>query len=428
MYKQIRIARVVRQTKSDESKRTVFLRIFPLWASRGSDFSFSTKICIDANKWSDEKKQVKGGSLESQRINFQLNELEMQVYHLFNDYLKINPQPDPKDFKKYIDYQLFSKGSGVEKQIYVNGIFKRYTDLHGSRLCESRKKRYEFVKLKVNKFNLEKFGTEEVGLNVLNREWYIQFKEFMLNQYSYSIDTLTGYLKILRSAVLDLYKNGHLDHNPFVNCKLEYGEEKRRYLNRNELSKIINYKSNDERLQLVRDCFVFASQTGLSHSDMRSLKRTMIKNEGNQLVISKGRNKTDVESIIPINDFALKIISKYRNDPRLANDDKVLPVIHLNDYNKLLKRIADQCGLGYTNLTSHQARHAFATTVWLGQGGTSDVLQTILGHKCIRTTKRYGKINAQRVADEAMRVFAQPSADGGLNPDKYMLNYITNEQ
>jgi hypothetical protein len=27
-----------------------------------------------------------------------------------------------------------------------------------------------------------------------------------------------------------------------------------------------------------------------------------------------------------------------------------------------------------------------------------------------------------------MRVFAQPSADGGLNPDKYMLNYITNEQ
>lgn len=428
MYKQIRIARVVRQTKSDQSKRTVFLRIFPLWVSRGSDFSLSTKICIDANKWSDEKKQVKGGSSESQRINFQLNELEMQVYQLFNDYLKINPQPDPKDFKKHIDYQLFSKGSGVEKQIYVNSIFKRYTDLHGSRLCESRKKRYTFVELKVNAFNLKKFSTEKVGLNVLNREWYIQFKEFMLNQYSYSIDTLTGYLKILRSAVLDLYKNGHLDHYPFMNCKLEYGEEKKRYLNRNELAKIINYKSNDVRLQLVRDCFVFASQTGLSHSDMRSLKRTMIKNEGNQLVISKGRDKTDVESIIPINDLALKILSKYRNDPRLTNDDKVLPVIHLNDYNKLLKRIADQCGLGDTNLTSHQARHAFATTVWLGQGGTSDVLQAILGHKCIRTTKRYGKINAQRVANEAMRVFAQPSEDGSSNPDKYMFNYITNEQ
>jgi len=78
-----------------------------------------------------KKKQAKGGSLECQRINFQLNELEMQVYHLFNDYLKINPQPDPKDFKKYIDYQLFSKGSGVENQIYVNGIFKLYTDLQG---------------------------------------------------------------------------------------------------------------------------------------------------------------------------------------------------------------------------------------------------------------------------------------------------------
>jgi len=427
MYKQIRIARIVRPTKSDQSKRTVFLRIFPLWVSKGSDFTLSTKICIDANKWSDEKKQVKGNSLESQRLNFQLNELESQVYHLFNDYLKINPQPNPKELKRHVEHKLFNKGSGLETQILVCDIFDLYLGLHGSRLGNSRKKRYAFVGAKVNKFNTLKFGTAKVELNVLNREWYIKFKEFMLSEFKYSTDTLTGYLKVLRSAVLDLQKNGHIERNPFANCELEYGEEKKRYLNRNELHKVLTYQSDDERLQLGADCFVFASQTGLSHSDMRSLKRTMLMHEGNQLVINKGRDKTGVESIIPLNEIALKIITKYRNDPRVTGYDKVLPVIHLNDYNKLLKRIADQCGLGNTNLTSHQARHAFATTVWLGQGGTTDVLQAILGHKSIRTTKRYGKINAQRVAEEAIRVFAQPLEDGGLNPDKNMFNNLTNE-
>jgi hypothetical protein len=32
------------------------------------------------------------------------------------------------------------------------------------------------------------------------------------------------------------------------------------------------------------------------------------------------------------------------------------------------------------------------------------------------------------VTEEAIRVFAQPLEDGGLNPDKYMFNNLTNEQ
>jgi integrase len=424
MYKQIRIARIARKTKSDQSKLTVFLRIFPLWVARGSCVDLSSKICIDANKWSDEKKQVKGNSMESQRMNFQLNELESQVYRLFDDYLKIKPEPLPKEFKQHVEHKLFNKGVGVENKIWVSNIFDMYLDLHGSKLGDSRKKRYAFVKAKVNKFNTSRYGTEKLELNVLNREWYLKFREFMRSEYDYSTDTLTGYLKVLRAAVFDLQKNGHIDYNPFINCDLEYGEEKIRYLNKNELATILNFQSKNNRLQEVADCFIFSSQTGMSHSDLRSLRKKMLRKEGNQIVINKGRDKTGVECIVPINEIALKILFKYHNDPRIVNSEKVLPVIHLNDYNKLLKRIADQCGLNEENLTSHRARHSFATTVWLGQGGTIDVLQAILGHKSIRTTKRYGKINAQRVADEAIRVFAQPLEDGSLNPDKDMFNSL----
>ena len=51
-------------------------------------------------------------------MNFQLNELESQVYHLFNDYLKIKNQPIPKEFKQYIaniakQNSSENKGSGA---------------------------------------------------------------------------------------------------------------------------------------------------------------------------------------------------------------------------------------------------------------------------------------------------------------------------
>jgi hypothetical protein len=45
MQKFIRISRVARATKSDKTKRTIFLRIFPSWENE-KDITFSTKITV----------------------------------------------------------------------------------------------------------------------------------------------------------------------------------------------------------------------------------------------------------------------------------------------------------------------------------------------------------------------------------------------
>jgi len=83
MYYQIRISRQARATKSDKTKRSIYLRIFPSWQT-GKDFILSTKITIDTVKWCDIKKQAKGTSIESQRVNLQLNKLEETCYKLFD--------------------------------------------------------------------------------------------------------------------------------------------------------------------------------------------------------------------------------------------------------------------------------------------------------------------------------------------------------
>jgi integrase len=428
MYKQIQIARVARKTKSDQTKQSIFLRVRPSWKQDVNEFTFSTKICIEESKWNIDKRQVKGASMESQRINLQLNKLEEQVYQLFSDYLKTNPDPKLKEFKTYLEFKLYNKGNGSAEKIYVSDLCDRYVKLHKSELGDKRIKRYEFVGSCINDFNQQKYSTTKIELEVLSRDWRQEFKQFLMDRFNYKPSTLNGYLKVLHSAVRDVYESGHLNKYPFYNCKFDKCEEQVRYLTYEELSRLENFKTDNERLQRAADIFLFATQTGLSYADMLSLtnKQIELDKDGVKSIV-KIRTKSKVRSYIPISEPAFAILNKYRFHPLLSGTDLLLPVIHINDYNQLLKMVAIHCKID-KNLSSHIARHTFATTVWLSNKGRLEGLKSILGHKKIQTTERYGKITDENVKNEASMVFENQAKKGALTLHKIkMSNNLKND-
>jgi site-specific recombinase XerD len=80
------------------------------------------------------------------------------------------------------------------------------------------------------------------------------------------------------------------------------------------------------------------------------------------------------------------------------------------------------------NLSSHIARHTFATTVWLSNKGRLEGLKSILGHKKIQTTERYGKITDENVKNEASMVFENQAKKGALTLHKIkMSNNLKND-
>lgn len=68
-------------------------------------------------------------------------------------------------------------------------------------------------------------------------------------------------------------------------------------------------------------------------------------------------------------------------------------------FNSYLKELADICGIK-KNLTTHTARHTFATTVTLANGVPLETVSAMLGHKSIRTTQIYAKIVAMKVSND----------------------------
>ena len=67
--------------------------------------------------------------------------------------------------------------------------------------------------------------------------------------------------------------------------------------------------------------------------------------------------------------------------------------------NSYLKELADLCKIEKP-MTTHIARHTFATTVLLSNGVSMEATSKMLGHSSIKTTQIYGKIVESRVGDE----------------------------
>lgn len=413
----IRIARSARPTKSDKTQRTIFLRVFPSWEN-GKDFTFSTKITIPENRWNKITKSVSGTGIESNRLNTQLSQLEVETQNAFQHYINGVVNPDREDLKSEIEFKLFNKGNGKARNLLVSDLFDKYVDLHRSELGEIRVKRYKFVQRCVNDFNLIRFGKRNVEVKVLNKEWRDGFKQFMMNRFNYQPSTMNGYLKVLHAAVKYAYDTNYIDKFPFKDCKFDKHESRIKYLTEEEYVSIANYDFSkaDERIQRTADCFLFACNTGLAFSDLRSLKKSdlEIDSEGT-LSIVKYREKTGVRFFVPINELAYSIIEKYKNHQKIKGTELLLPVIHMNDFNQLLKMISLLCGVK-KNLTSHIARHTFATTNWLNKGGSIESLQSQLGHNKMKTTEIYGKITPRKVKEEASLVHKNQVKKGAAIP------------
>ena len=69
--------------------------------------------------------------------------------------------------------------------------------------------------------------------------------------------------------------------------------------------------------------------------------------------------------------------------------------------NGYLKEIAAICGIDKI-LTSHIARHTFATTITLSNGVPIETVSKMLGHSSIKQTQHYAKILDLKVSADML--------------------------
>jgi site-specific recombinase XerD len=160
--------------------------------------------------------------------------------------------------------------------------------------------------------------------------------------------------------------------------------------------------------------FIFCCYTGFAYADLYKFERNavMIGLDGNYW-LSTNRQKTGTKEKVPLLPIALEIIDRYKEHEYCVKYNKLLPVNSNQRYNNYLKELADVCGIN-KHLTSHIARHTFATTVTLANGVPIETVSAMLGHTSIRTTQIYAKVVESKMSADMellkAKLFAVPNA------------------
>lgn len=372
---------------------TIFLRI--TLDGHRCEFSVHRKIKLDW--WNIKTQLALGNSAEAQEINRHLGVIKNKVYSIQQNFERDNESYTATDLRDVL------LGKDKTKMMLLE-IFQEHNDkvesLIGKDFSAGTAERYRTCKKHVGEFIKKKYKKNDIPVKDVNHQFINGFEYYLKTTrkcaHNSAIKYITNFKKIIRIA----HANDWIDKDPFLHWKGKLKIVEREFLTQEEIQKIIDMELRMERLDQVRDIFIFCCFTGLAYADVKKLTKddVVIGVDGEQWIKTR-RTKTDTRSNIPILPIAQTIIEKYKDNELMKVKNLVLPVLSNQKMNAYIKEIADLCGIN-KNLTFHLARHTFATTVTLSNGVPIESVSKMLGHTNLKTTQHYAKILDMKVSKD----------------------------
>ena len=365
----------------------------------GERFDMSTGIFIEEDKWLSEAGKIKGNTEEARIINGQLEMLRATIYETEKK-LFMNQVPITfESFKN--EYQ-----GKRERERMLIPIFEEHNckikELVGYEYAPGILERYQTSLKHTKNFLLWKYNITDINIEKIDHAFITEYEFYLRSERKCANNSAVKYIKNFHKIINQCLANGWLKRDPFVNYKAKIKEVIREFLTEKEVEDIINKEFGSERLELVRDIFVFSCFTGLAYIDVKQLTKDNISLgiDGDKWIF-KNRQKTDTASKIPLLPMAQEMIDKYTDHPVCRNENRLLPILTNQKMNAYLKEIADVCKIK-KELTFHIARHTFATTITLSNGVPLETVSKMLGHTNLKTTQHYAKILDKKISEDMM--------------------------
>ena len=354
----------------------------------------STKQNILPEKWGDGKPI--GHTREDQAITAVLEEIRTKAYNKFLQLQGQNINVTPERLKQ----ALLGKDQ-VQPRGYVE-IFDQwlveYSKMVGITTSKRTLDKYILVRNRLQDYIASQLGVKDISLEEVTPKFLSNFDNYLRVEYNMANNHAMKIRQKLRTIYKVAIDNGWVSKNPFSTVKIHFDPVERDVLTKSELTALIQTDMIFDRLEKMRDVFVFACFTGLAHCDVAGLtKENFITDEAGQVWLKTHRQKTSEVVDIPLLEIPQLIIKKYEGMKEL--NGKLLPTLTNSCSNLYLKEVAVRCGINKT-LTFHMARHTFATTVTLSNGVPIESVAKMLGHRNIRTTQIYAKVIKDKLAED----------------------------
>ena len=396
---------IKRTKKLKDGTSPIFARI----SIDGQRCDFGLQKSIPENLWDPHKECIAGTSKEVKKQNAYLDFVRMKLLQhkmdLEQQDIKVTPIGLKHAFK------------GIEENSKtILQVFQEHNDrcksLIGIDFAPGTYERYATCYLHVERFMNFMYHKKDMKLSELSPKFVKDFEFYLKTERKCAHNSATKYLKNFKKITRLAMTNGWLKEDPFRGIRFHLEKVDMDFLTQQELDQLIQKKMPVGRLELVKDVYVFCCFTGLAFIDVKNLSYSDIQEKNQQLWIHKKRQKTKNWCDVPILPPARHLMEKYKDHPKCQAKNLVFPVLTNQKMNAYLKEIAAICQID-KNLSTHTARHTFATTVTLTNHISIEVVSKMLGHSSINMTKKYARVVDELISEDMQKAY-----------EKYKMLYV----
>ena len=360
----------------------------------GEVSQFSSKMDVEPEHWDVKLGKVVGNSQKSRQLNNLLDDIRTSLKNHYHDIETHEAYVTAEKVRNaFLGYST--------KQRTLLELFKTHNEgarkLVGISKTDATLAKYDRAYRRLEEFMKAEYNIADIALKEINHMFITDFETYLRTVSKCNENTTAKFMQTFRMIIIIAKNNGWIYADPFINYKIRLKRVDRGYLTDQEIQKIMEKEFGSNRLEQVRDVFIFSCFTGLAYIDVKQLTANNIcaSFDGKQWIMTH-RQKTDTPVNVPLLNIPLTILKKYEGKLPLG---QLLPVLSNQKLNSYLKEIADLCGI-HKNVTFHLARHTFATTTTLSKGVPIETVSKMLGHTNIQTTQIYARITNDKISKD----------------------------
>ena len=363
---------------------------------------FSCKLSCNPDLWNPRESRVDGKSREAVEVNRRLDNLLLAVQSSYQSLLAKGAPFDATDIKEHFQGSVQSRAMLLER---FDDLIKEMEEHVGIDIKENSLASYRQTRAQLHRFIRAKHNVSDLAFSQLTEDFIQQFEQYVTGEVGLKQSTCYNMIVLIKKVCKLAYREGAADTLLFDNVHVDKGDNRLpKALDKGALDKLkaLRFDGLDGDMETSRDVFLFACYTGAAYCDLMALNREhLVRDDEGNLWLKFSRQKTGVLCRVKLLPEALRLLEQLHSDAR----ETLLPYMNYVTYLSCLKAISLRAGLS-SSITTHTARHTFATLVTLEQGVPIETVSKMLGHSTVRMTERYAKVTPQKLFEEFDRLIA----------------------
>ncbi|MCC8172962.1 MAG: site-specific integrase [Odoribacter sp.] len=254
---------------------------------------------INAEHWDQKSEKILSNKQEDYEANLRIDSIRLKVMQIYREF--------EFDKREITAESVMNRFLGIDEQSKnLIEVFQEHNEkcyaMIGKGMSAQTVTRYETTLKHVADFIERNCKMKDYPLDKVNHEFITNLEFYLKTVRNCNHNTATKYLKNFKKIIRIALANEWIKRDPFANIKFKLQEVERPFLTKEEIEVLSKKQFNTDRLEHIKDIFLYCYFTGLAFSDIKNLKTEhLVKdNQGKLTIIIRQQKRIAVYIILLI--------------------------------------------------------------------------------------------------------------------------------